>query len=64
MSSGLALIVFAGSASAHVSVIPQVSASAAWETYTIKVPVEKELRFSIGSCGEQQPISISADAIS
>ena len=47
MSSGLALIVFAGSASAHVSVKPQVSALAAWETYTIKVLIEKELRFSI-----------------
>ncbi len=43
MSSGLALIVFAGSASAHVTVKPQVSAPGAWETYTIKVPVEKDV---------------------
>ena len=43
MSSGLALIVFAGSASAHVTVKPQVSAPGAWETYTIKVPVEKDI---------------------
>ena len=43
MSSGLALIVFAGSASAHVTVKPQVSAPGAWETYMIKVPVEKDV---------------------
>ncbi len=43
MSSGLALIVFVGSASAHVTVKPQVSAPGAWETYTIKIPVEKDV---------------------
>ncbi len=41
MSSGLALMIFAGTASAHVSVKPDVSQPGAWETYTIKVPVEK-----------------------
>ena len=41
MSSGLALMIFAGTASAHVSVKPDVSQPGAWETYTMKVPVEK-----------------------
>lgn len=43
MSSGLALMIFAGTANAHVTVKPEVSAPGAWETYTIKVPVEKEI---------------------
>ncbi|MFJ5767548.1 YcnI family protein [Lysinibacillus sp. NPDC093210] len=43
MSSGLALMMFAGTASAHVSVKPEVSSPGAWETYTIKVPVEKAI---------------------
>jgi uncharacterized protein YcnI len=34
---------FAGLASAHVTVKPNVSAPGAWETYTIKIPVEKEI---------------------
>ncbi|MGE6379509.1 YcnI family protein [Peribacillus muralis] len=37
-----ALFIFAGSANAHVTVKPSTSAPEAWETYTIKVPVEKE----------------------
>lgn len=36
------LMIFAGSAHAHVTVNPGTSAPEAWETYTIKVPVEKE----------------------
>ncbi|MCK1994134.1 DUF1775 domain-containing protein [Peribacillus muralis] len=37
-----ALFIFAGSANAHVTVKPSTSVPEAWETYTIKVPVEKE----------------------
>ncbi|MBS4174938.1 DUF1775 domain-containing protein [Bacillus sp. FJAT-49736] len=37
------LFLFAGIASAHVTVKPNVSAPGAWETYTIKIPVEKEV---------------------
>ncbi|MEY8730708.1 YcnI family protein [Peribacillus frigoritolerans] len=37
-----ALFIFSGSAYAHVTVKPSSSAPEAWETYTIKVPVEKE----------------------
>lgn len=37
-----ALLIFSGSAYAHVTVKPSSSAPEAWETYTIKVPVEKE----------------------
>lgn len=37
------LFLFAGIASAHVTVKPNVSAPGAWETYTIKIPVEKEI---------------------
>lgn len=37
------LFLFAGIASAHVKVNPNVSAPGAWETYTIKIPVEKEI---------------------
>ncbi|MFJ7639807.1 YcnI family protein [Peribacillus sp. NPDC097225] len=36
------LFLFAGSANAHVTVNPSSSAPEAWETYTLKVPVEKE----------------------
>jgi len=36
------LFLFAGIASAHVTVNPNASAPGAWETYTIKIPVEKE----------------------
>lgn len=36
------LFIFSGSAYAHVTVKPSSSAPEAWETYTIKVPVEKE----------------------
>lgn len=34
---------FTSIASAHVSVVPEVSAPGAWETYTVKVPVEKDV---------------------
>lgn len=37
-----ALFLFAGSAHAHVTVQPSASAPEAWETYTLKVPVEKD----------------------
>ncbi|MBS4172138.1 DUF1775 domain-containing protein [Bacillus sp. FJAT-49736] len=37
------LFLFSGIASAHVTVKPNVSAPGAWETYTIKIPVEKEI---------------------
>ncbi|MGG3478264.1 DUF1775 domain-containing protein [Peribacillus frigoritolerans] len=37
-----ALFIFSGSVYAHVTVKPSSSAPEAWETYTIKVPVEKE----------------------
>jgi len=37
------LFVFSSVASAHVSVVPKTSTTGAWETYTIKVPVEKEM---------------------
>lgn len=37
------LLLFAGIASAHVTVKPGSTAPGAWETYTIKVPVEKEI---------------------
>ncbi|MFB5268893.1 YcnI family protein [Paenibacillus enshidis] len=36
-------LLFAGIASAHVTVSPAVSQPEAWETYTIKVPVEKDV---------------------
>lgn len=38
-----AIFMFTNTASAHVSVAPEVSAPGAWQTYTIKVPVEKEV---------------------
>lgn len=37
------LLLFAGIASAHVTVTPGTTAPGAWETYTIKVPVEKDI---------------------
>ncbi|WP_410771091.1 YcnI family protein [Fontibacillus sp. BL9] len=37
------LLLFSGLASAHVTVKPDVSAPGAWETYTIKIPVEKDI---------------------
>ncbi|GAB6992196.1 YcnI family copper-binding membrane protein [Paenibacillus pini] len=36
------VLIFSGIASAHVSVKPTTSATGAWETYTIKIPSEKE----------------------
>ncbi|MBE0338012.1 YcnI family copper-binding membrane protein [Paenibacillus sp. 23TSA30-6] len=36
-------LLFAGMASAHVTVKPSVSQPNAWETYTLKVPVEKNI---------------------
>jgi uncharacterized protein YcnI len=41
VSSCAALTIFASTASGHVTVNPGVSAPGAWETYTMKVPVEK-----------------------
>lgn len=38
-----AMLLFTGIASAHVTVAPSVSKPGAWETYTMKVPVEKEV---------------------
>ncbi len=43
MSAATSLILFSGIASAHVSVNPPTSTPGAWETYTIKVPVEKDI---------------------
>jgi len=37
------LFIFANLASAHVTVQPSSSAPEAWETYTLKVPVEKDV---------------------
>jgi uncharacterized protein YcnI len=39
----LGLFLFSSVASAHVSVTPKTSTTGAWETYTVKVPVEKEV---------------------
>jgi uncharacterized protein YcnI len=39
----LGLFLFSSVASAHVTVIPKSSTTGAWETYTVKVPVEKEV---------------------
>ena len=41
--SFLGLFLFASVASAHVSVVPKQSTTGAWETYTVKVPVEKDV---------------------
>ncbi|WP_251551623.1 YcnI family protein [Neobacillus muris] len=37
------VFLFANAASAHVTVVPKTSTTGAWETYTVKVPVEKEV---------------------
>ncbi|MGG4266059.1 YcnI family protein [Peribacillus simplex] len=42
ISTFAALFIFSSSAYAHVTVKPTSSAPEAWETYTLKVPVEKE----------------------
>lgn len=42
-TAAAAMLLFAGIASAHVTVSPAVSKPGAWETYTMKVPVEKEI---------------------
>jgi uncharacterized protein YcnI len=39
----IGLFLFSSVASAHVTVIPKTSTTGAWETYTVKVPVEKEV---------------------
>ncbi|MEH7548930.1 MULTISPECIES: YcnI family copper-binding membrane protein [Bacillaceae] len=39
----LGLFLFSSVASAHVTVMPKTSTTGAWETYTVKVPVEKEV---------------------
>ncbi|PFO09623.1 hypothetical protein COJ85_01350 [Bacillus sp. AFS076308] len=39
----LGLLLFSSVASAHVTVMPKTSTTGAWETYTVKVPVEKEV---------------------
>lgn len=38
-----AMLLFATVASAHVTVLPKESSTGAWETYTMKVPVEKDV---------------------
>lgn len=40
--SAAALMLFAAAASAHVTVAPTESTTGAWETYTLKVPSEKD----------------------
>jgi len=42
-ASTLSFILFTGSASAHVTVSPNNSAPGSWETYSIKIPSEKDL---------------------
>ncbi|MEH7304877.1 YcnI family copper-binding membrane protein [Neobacillus drentensis] len=39
----ISLFFFASMASAHVTVMPKTSSTGAWETYTLKVPVEKDV---------------------
>ncbi|MGG3466113.1 DUF1775 domain-containing protein [Neobacillus pocheonensis] len=39
----LGLFIFSSVASAHVTVVPKSSTTGAWETYTVKVPVEKDI---------------------
>jgi uncharacterized protein YcnI len=39
----LGLFLFSTVASAHVTVVPKTSTTGAWETYTVKVPVEKKV---------------------
>jgi len=38
-----AFLIFTAAASAHVTVMPKESGTGAWETYTMKVPVEKDI---------------------
>lgn len=42
-SAAAGLLLFSGLASAHVTVQPGVSSPGAWETYSLKVPVEKDI---------------------
>lgn len=39
----ISLFFFSSMASAHVTVMPKTSSTGAWETYTLKVPVEKDV---------------------
>jgi uncharacterized protein YcnI len=39
----LGLFLFSSVASAHVTVTPKTSTTGAWETYTVKIPVEKDV---------------------
>jgi uncharacterized protein YcnI len=39
----IGLFFFSSIASAHVTVMPNTSSTGAWETYTLKVPVEKDV---------------------
>ncbi|WP_413310115.1 DUF1775 domain-containing protein [Bacillus sp. 1P10SD] len=39
----LGMFLFSTVASAHVTVVPKTSTTGAWETYTVKVPVEKNV---------------------
>ena len=39
----ISLFFFSSMASAHVTVMPKSSSTGAWETYTLKVPVEKDV---------------------
>ncbi|WP_163880242.1 YcnI family protein [Paenibacillus favisporus] len=43
ITAAAGLLLFSGIASAHVTVKPATSAPGAWETYTIKIPSEKEV---------------------
>ncbi|MBQ4899630.1 YcnI family protein [Paenibacillus sp. Marseille-P2973] len=42
-SAAAGLLLFSGLASAHVTVQPGLSSPGAWETYSLKVPVEKDI---------------------
>lgn len=42
-AAAASLLLLSGVASAHVTVSPGVSSPSAWETYSIKVPVEKDI---------------------
>lgn len=43
VTAAAGLLLFSGIASAHVTVKPTTSAPGAWETYTIKIPSEKDI---------------------
>ncbi|MGF7048987.1 uncharacterized protein YcnI [Paenibacillus sp. DS2015] len=43
MTTAAGLLLFSGVASAHVTVKPTTSTPSAWETYSIKIPVEKDI---------------------